>query len=403
MIIKNILLSFLIIILSAYNSTYSQEDINCDGARYRYLIFDDFEKIEDVVYGSNIAANGSVVELEMDIYLPSEDTVTNRPAVIVAHGGFFLMGGNEFDDVVPLCEDLAKMGYIAVSISYRLGIDNWLNLQESMQEAVLRGVHDGKAAIRFLRKVHAEENNPWGIDPDRIIMGGSSAGAFIALHNAYLDLEEFPDIIDITQPGLGGGLEGESGNLGYSSDLLSIFSLSGAIGNAEWMLDDTIPVVSTHGTDDDTVPIGSGSIQFMFISVDDADGSEVVHDVANALELENCFHVFEGAGHVPHQFSDNYYDTTRAVITGFNSRMVCPIYEPICGYYDVTAPPEIDEPPTICPQDIEPNGIVDVNDMLVFIANYGCIGACIGDFNETGSVTISDLLSILAIFGSYCE
>ena len=83
--------------------------------------------------------------------------------------------------------------------------------------------------------------------------------------------------------------------------------------------------------------------------------------------------------------------------------MVCPIYEAICGYYDVTAPPEIDEPPTICPQDIEPNGIIDVNDMLVFIANYGCIGSCIGDFNETGSVTISDLLSILAIFGSYCE
>ena len=62
-------------------------------------------------------------------------------------------------------------------------------------------------------------------------------------------------------------------------------------------------------------------LQFMFISVDDADGSEVVHDVANALELENCFHVFEEAGR-SHQFYDNYYDTTRAV-TGFNSRMVC--------------------------------------------------------------------------------
>ena len=83
--------------------------------------------------------------------------------------------------------------------------------------------------------------------------------------------------------------------------------------------------------------------------------------------------------------------------------MVCPIYEPICGYYDVTVPPEIEEPPIVCPQDIEQNGIVDANDMLLFLANYGCTGLCIGDFNDTGSVTISDLLSILAIFGSYCE
>ena len=84
--------------------------------------------------------------------------------------------------------------------------------------------------------------------------------------------------------------------------------------------------------------------------------------------------------------------------------MVCPTYEPICGFYDVTDIPDLTEdPPIECVQDIVPNGIIDLNDMLLFLSNYGCIGDCIGDFNETGNVSISDVLSILSLYGSYCE
>ena len=393
--------SFLTLFILSVFTSLAQEE--CDGARYRYLVFDDFEKIEDVVYGSNIAASGWEVDLDMDVYMPVGDTATNRPVIVIAHGGFFLTGNNEQFDVVPLCEDFAKMGYVAVSISYRLGIDNWLNLQESMQEAVLRGMHDGKAAVRYLRKIHAEEGNPWGIDTDRIVMGGSSAGAFIALHHAYLDLDEFPNIIDTSLPGLGGGVEGESGNPEYSSSIMSIFSLSGAIGDADWLVGEGVPLVSTHGTNDNTVPYDSGSIQFTFISVDDVDGSQAIHQNADEYGITNCFYTFDDAGHVPHQNFANYYDTTRAVVTGFNSRMVCPLYEPICGYYDVTDIPEIEPEPTPCLEDIVVNGLVDLYDMLAFLANYGCVGDCVGDFNGTGNVSISDALSILSLFGSYCD
>ena len=63
--------------------------------------------------------------------------------------------------------------------------------------------------------------------------------------------------------------------------------------------------------------------------------------------------------------------------------MVCPTYENLCGYYDVTDVPEINnEPddPIDCPQDIVVNGVVDVSDMMAFLANYGCTGDCVGDF-----------------------
>ena len=65
------------------------------------------------------------------------------------------------------------MGYVAVSISYRLGIDDFFSLEEST-EAVVRGVQDGKTAVRYLRRSHAELGNPYGIDPSRIVMGGTS-------------------------------------------------------------------------------------------------------------------------------------------------------------------------------------------------------------------------------------
>ena len=111
----------------------------CDGIRYRYRMFDQVEVTQGVFYGANTGSSGSNVELDMDIYRPAGDEELNRPVVILAHGGFFLAGSNDGVDVVPLCEDLARMGYVAASISYRLGIDNVFDLETSLQEAVLAG------------------------------------------------------------------------------------------------------------------------------------------------------------------------------------------------------------------------------------------------------------------------
>jgi para-nitrobenzyl esterase len=150
---------FLCVILTTIFSMNlpAQTGIGCDGARYRYRIFEEFSVDYNILYGNNINANGSTASLDMDIYQPVGDVVTNRPVVVVAHGGFFIGGSNDGSDVVPLCQDLARMGYVAVSISYRLGISNFFDLESSLQEAVVRGVQDAKAAVRYLRKTHAIE------------------------------------------------------------------------------------------------------------------------------------------------------------------------------------------------------------------------------------------------------
>lgn len=116
--------------------------------------------------------------------MPENDAAMNRALVVVAHGGFFLSGANDGADVVEICEDLAQMGYVVASISYRLGVDDLFDLETSMVEAVWRGVHDSRAAVRYFRKSVAEDGNPYGIDSERILLGGVSAGGFIALHHA---------------------------------------------------------------------------------------------------------------------------------------------------------------------------------------------------------------------------
>ena len=212
-------------------------------------------------------------------------------------------------------------------------------------------------------------------------------------------MSEIPSSVDLNANGLSGGIEGDSGSPGYSSDILSIFSISGAIGDVDWMSSGNKPLVSVHGTSDGTVPFGTDYVQLYGIPVTIVDGSETVHNQADLLGLDNCFHVFPGAGHTPHQSSTQYYDTTRAVTVGFTSRQVCPLYPPLCGWYDVDAPPPIEN---TCPADIVSDGLITVADVLEILGQFGCDVNCFADVDADGAVTVSDVLSVLSVFGEPC-
>ena len=291
---------------------------DCDGERYRYTsTYDNVSVSEGHVYGSNIDALGIDTELDFDFYEAVDNGETDRPLIIIAHGGFFLAGSNDGLDVVPMCEDFARMGYAVASISYRLGIANLLDLENELIKAVWRAVHDGRAAVRYFRKSVEEDDNPWGIDPERIFMGGVSAGGFLALHHAYVDADgEIPSNIDQTAPGMGGGLEGESGNSGYSSQVAGIFNVSGALKDASWMQAGDENLVSIHGTADGTVPYGTGSVNLIGFPVTEVDGSATLHEEAEDIGLTHCFITIDGAGHVPHVGNNDAYDITLSTIAG---------------------------------------------------------------------------------------
>jgi len=325
---KKTLLNTIILTTLIFGSLFTNSASAQCGTRYHDKIFIDSVK-SDIKYGYNLRYNGAVDSLKLDIYFPKGDALAARPVVFMTHGGNFLGGSKTGTDVKPLCQDLARMGYVAVSINYRVGMSNFpLPGPDSTDatEAVMRAVQDGRAAVRFMRKSFETGGNPYKIDTSMIFFGGVSAGGFVGLHMAYMDeISEFPSYIDtIGQPGLGGGLEGNTGNLGYSSRIHGVINICGALGDSAWIHPGDEPVLSLHGDNDATVPYGSDVIVLLgAFPLLEVDGSFSVAARATEVGIVNCFETHEGQGHTPHVSNAAYYDTTLNLIRNFLAHFVC--------------------------------------------------------------------------------
>src|SRR5690606_31397154 len=175
---------FLLLLFVGASSIHAQTP--CESGRYAEDVFANFVVTSDIEYGSNTNAAGNTTTLLLDFYEPENDTETERPLLIWVHGGSFLTGSKTDIDVKTFSERFAKKGYACASINYRLG---FLPIDSTNAiKAVVRAVQDLKAAIRFFRQDNATTNT-YKIDPNRIYIGGSSAGAITALHVAYLSDE----------------------------------------------------------------------------------------------------------------------------------------------------------------------------------------------------------------------
>ncbi|HET6992883.1 MAG TPA: T9SS type A sorting domain-containing protein [Bacteroidia bacterium] len=324
---KKIYISLLIIVLSV--PAFSQ---TCNGLRYRDFVFQD-SSVTNIVYGSNISSSNTTTTLKMDVWMPKADTGTNRPLIILMHGGNFLGGSKSGSDVLQFSKDFAKMGYVVASIDYRVGMTNFpLGTPDSVDAAgsVIRAVHDGKAAIRYFKKDFATNGNQYRIDTSKIFFLGVSAGAITGLHMAYMDtMSEFPLYADTTNHyGLHGGLEGLSGNPGYSSSFRGLIEICGAIGDTSWIAAGNMPAALFHGDQDNTVPYGSDIIYLLgTYPLLQVDGSHSVDARLTNLGIEHCFETYEGQDHVPEVGTSAaalaYYDTTLVKSRNFLVHYTC--------------------------------------------------------------------------------
>ncbi|MFT6336888.1 MAG: hypothetical protein ACJATI_003649 [Halioglobus sp.] len=247
----------------------------------------------------------------MDIFQPTGDTLSQRPLVIIAFGGGFLSGSKDHWSIRLLCQNLAKRGYVTAAIDYRLG----MNIFDSdlANRAVYRGLQDGSSAVRFFRADAAGANN-YRIDPDQIFLGGHSSGAFIALHNAYLDkeLERPLSTYNWTQGGNAVAdqlcIDCVGNNQEFSGHANAVFSLAGAIGFTSFIESASDPsVVMFHSTDDDTVPYTSGEpfsgVTWIVIGDDlpTVYGSSEIATRADEVGLPYDFFSYTDRGHAVHE------------------------------------------------------------------------------------------------------
>ena len=278
----------------------------CTDGRY----FDEIFNItveEEVFYGQNINETffgGTFTEsLYMDIYSPENDNFEDRPLIFFMFGGSFIGGSKDSWDIVTLCENYAKMGYVAVAIDYRLSLNSlFVNPnEENAYKAVLKAIHDVKAAIRYFR-MNDELENEYRIDSNRIYVGGVSAGAIAAINAAYLDdINEVPSFLidDFNELG---GFEGLSGNEGYDSSFHGIVNLCGAAGDADWIEEGDIPIVSMHGDLDDIVPYDDSLVTLFGLNIQ-VDGSYIIHQTMLELGNQSDLYTYFDQGHTP--FSNN--------------------------------------------------------------------------------------------------
>jgi dienelactone hydrolase len=231
--------------------------------RYRDQVFNNVTVTKDLQYGLGPNSQGPPVPLMLDMYRPTGDTQTSRPALVWVHGGSFT--GGDKTNIVPVdvANTFAKLGYVVVSINYRLLGSNCVANPSGCTAAAVEAKRDAQAAVRWLRANAAT----YGIDPTRIGIGGESAGAITA-----------------TLVGLLSEDVGSSGNPGWPSTVGGFVSVSGGVPTGSLATAGDAPGLFFHGTADNVVP-GAWSVNTAVAMLNAG--------VPAFLELQ------DGAGHVP--------------------------------------------------------------------------------------------------------
>lgn len=260
-------LNTLLLLLITVVGTFS---LSAQNVRYRSDVFTSFTVQKNVVYAKNISVlTGAPApqDLVMDVYTPAGDSDTKRAVVVYFHTGSFLpplinggiTGARSDSSVVEFARRLTRLGYVVVVPTYRLGWNpvatgpTGQNTRTgTLLNAAYRGIQDARACMRFLRKSVAENSNPYGIDPDKMVCWGQGTGGYISLGAAYLD--RFKEEIQITKfidtdkltayvdTALNGNPFGTTvkplnlvNHAGYSSDFKMAVNMGGALGDITWL------------------------------------------------------------------------------------------------------------------------------------------------------------------------
>jgi acetyl esterase/lipase len=146
-------------------------------AQNEYLIF------PNITY---LTASG--YESKLDIY-KRRDTTALQPTIIFFHGGGWIRGNKEtaVTSIVPWLE----MGWNVVNVEYRMA-------RTALAPAA---VEDGQCALRFV----VDEAKTYGVDVNRIVVSGESAGGHLALTTGMI-----PESAGFTRVCAGGGFAGSN-------------------------------------------------------------------------------------------------------------------------------------------------------------------------------------------------
>jgi len=261
---------------------------------YDIIIQEGITYAEGLSHESINSENATPAALQLDVFLP-DNALTNRPAIMLIHGGGFISGNRSVAAMVTLARHFAARGWVAFSIDYRLRDDfgtvpeaweavaDTLDPSLSPQFLAMYPAHrDAKAALRWI-VANAEMYN---INTDYITVGGGSAGAITAIgislseasdFNTELSLDDDPTLATTHQDQ---AFQVQS-IIDFWGSKISLDALEMTYGPQEF---DTHmpPIMIVHGTEDSTVPFS---------------GAEELQSLYEASAVSYDFYPLEGKGH----------------------------------------------------------------------------------------------------------
>ena len=265
---KNI--TFLLVVLLSTSLVAQQNKIPITKEKASYQV----KYTSGVVYGKGLtheslnSEKASEMDLLLDIYQP-ENSESNRPALVLIHGGGFKGGSRRTNNFQQMGNYFASRGWVVFSISYRLlkhkGTvpKEWKQFGEDVQGqspkrkaqimAIYPALRDSKAALRWI----AANANEFRINMDYLTVLGSSAGAFSAIGIGVSNAEAFTNEISAnTDTTL------KTTNLEHTFNVRNLIDLWGGMAALEIHhrlygtnhLDSSAPpIMIVHGTEDQTV------------------------------------------------------------------------------------------------------------------------------------------------------
>ena len=136
--------------------------------------------------GEYMFAQRDTCQLFMSVYDPAPESETAldgkaKPTILFVFGGGFIEGERNSRGYLPWFLRYTENGYRVITIDYRLGLKGAGNVGVSnvgvFYDAIEMGVEDLFTATAYI----VENAEALGVDPENIVVSGSSAGAIIAL------------------------------------------------------------------------------------------------------------------------------------------------------------------------------------------------------------------------------
>ncbi len=309
---------------------------DCSNDRYIKPVFSSVDITKDVKYARKKQSDGQYIDLKYDVYQPHGDTASQRPIMLLIHGGAYLkLLDHNSPDIVLMCDYFAKRGYVAVSLDYRQE-PNLLGLlsEETMVKAVARALIDTKDAVNHMILSY-QNGNPYRIDTSKTFIGGVSAGAVSSLFISYTDS------LGILPPQYQQWVKdviGDSADyiLQHRFDMVkpkACISISGALLDTNWVYNNGIDMLVIHGSADEIVPYRYGK-PFNIPTLPVLYGGKSLYPVMQRKGIRVEFEDWLGRGHVPFMnltFPDMIFNLINQPILDSTERHIAQFCYPYLG------------------------------------------------------------------------